>query len=286
MYIGELSKRVRALEKEHRHREIPGVDQAGVVLFDVPEKLQTSVVNKDSSDVKTATVRNIYDNQKRSNERRLLYEQVQSLPSGESENAIRLREYIAKPGTTDFTEITRKESTSSGASTFAVQAPVVPIGSNKFSLGLAGAKWSEVFATNGSINTSDERLKTGITDIPNEVLDAWEDVGFVQFQMADAVEKKGNSAARLHTGLIAQRIKAVFDAAGIDAFRYGLLCYDAWKETSQLVDQNGDVVEPARPAGDVYSLRYEEALCLEAAYQRRRADRLERRIAAIEEKLK
>ena len=285
MDTGELTRRVRALEKEHTNREIPGVDQAGVVLFDVPEKLQTSLVNKDSSEVKTSAVRNIYDNQKRSDERRILYEQVQSLPSGDSGSAIRVREYIAKPGTTDFLEITRKESTSSGVTTFAVQAAVIPIGSNKFSLGLAGAKWSEVYASNGSINTSDERYKTGVESIPDAVLDAWGNVGFVQFQMADAVAVKGGSA-RLHTGLIAQRIKAVFDAAGIDAFRYGLLCYDAWKETSQLVDQNGDVVEQAHPAGDVYSLRYDECLCMEAAYQRRRADRLEARIAALEAKLK
>lgn len=285
MDTGELTRRVRALEKAHRHREVPGVDQAGVVLFDVPEKLQTSVVNKDAAAVKTATLKEVFDNQERTNARRILYEQVQSLPSGDSGSVIRVREYIAKPGTTDFVEIARKESTSSGVTTFTVQASAIPIGNNKFTLGQAGAKWSEVYAVNGSINTSDERYKTGVESIPDAVLDAWGNVGFVQFQMADAVAVKGGSA-RLHTGLIAQRIKAVFDAAGIDAFRYGLLCYDAWKETSQLVDQNGDVVEPERQAGDVYSLRYDECLCIEAAYQRRRADRLEARIAALEAKLK
>lgn len=48
---------------------------------------------------------------------------------------------------------------------------------------------------------------------------------------------------------------------------------------------NGTVQE-VRPAGDAYGLRYNEILCIEAAYQRRRADRLEARIAALEEKLK
>ena len=38
-------------------------------------------------------------------------------------------------------------------------------------------------------------------------------------------------------------------------------------------------------AGDLYSLRYEECFAVEAAYQRRRADRLEARIAALENKL-
>ena len=36
--------------------------------------------------------------------------------------------------------------------------------------------------------------------------------------------------------------------------------------------------------GDCYSLRYEEALCMEAAYQRRRADLLEERIRKLEER--
>lgn len=35
-------------------------------------------------------------------------------------------------------------------------------------------------------------------------------------------------------------------------------------------------------AGDRYGIRYSEALCLEAAYQRRRAERMEQRIANIE----
>ena len=288
MDTGELTKRLRKLEEEHENREIPGVDQAGVVLFDVSEKIQTSVVNKDAAAVKTATLKEVFDNQERTNARRILYEQMQTTtgnaPSGTSGNCIRLRGYVAKPGTTEFLEMTRSEVWNNGESARFVQGHVASIGNNKFSLGLANAKWSEVFATNGSINTSDERLKTGITDIPDEVLDAWEDVGFVQFRMRDAVEKKGDSA-RQHTGLIAQRVKAVFEKHHLDAFKYGLLCYDSWAASPQSIDQNGNVVEPARDAGDVYSLRYDECLCLEAAYQRRRAQRLEESVSDLEMRL-
>jgi hypothetical protein len=70
--------------------------------------------------------------------------------------------------------------------------------------------------------------------------------------------------------------------AGLDAFRYGLLCYDEWDATPAERDEQGNITEPAKPAGNRYSLRYEEALCMEAAYQRRRADRLEARIEALE----
>lgn len=112
--------------------------------------------------------------------------------------------------------------------------------------------------------SSDERLKTPMQDVPDVVLDAWESVHWGQFQFLDAVGRKGE-VARLHLGLIAQRVKAVFGALGLDACSYGILCYEAEE--------------------DLWMVRYEEALAMEAACQRRRADRLEARIKALEEKL-
>ena len=120
--------------------------------------------------------------------------------------------------------------------------------------------------------------------IPDEVLDAWGDVDFVQYQFKDAVAEKGGQA-RLHSGLVAQRIDAAFSSRGLDASRYGLFCYDEWDAEPEVRDESGQVVTPASPAGSQYSLRYEEALCMEAAYQRRRADRAEARIADLEERL-
>lgn len=38
-------------------------------------------------------------------------------------------------------------------------------------------------------------------------------------------------------------------------------------------------------AGDRYGIRYSEALCMEAAYQRRRTERLEGRMASLETQL-
>jgi hypothetical protein len=113
--------------------------------------------------------------------------------------------------------------------------------------------------------TSDERLKTPMADVLDTILDAWGEVGWGQFQYLDAVEKKGSDRARLHLGLIAQRVKAVFDARGLDACKYGILCYEAEE--------------------DIWMVRYTEALAMEAAYQRRRASRAEARLADIERRL-
>ena len=161
---------------------------------------------------------------------------------------------------------------------------VRPSEDNNVILGSAGRRWQQVYAGTSSINTSDEREKASIASIPDEVLDAWGSVGFVQFQFRDAFAEKGEKA-RLHSGLVAQRIDEAFKAAGLDASRYGLFCHDSWEAEPEKLNADGTVDTPAFPAGDRYSLRYEEALCMEAAYQRRRADRAEARLAALEEKL-
>ena len=128
-------------------------------------------------------------------------------------------------------------------------------------------------------------------------MSAWSKVNFKVFQFKDAVEKKG-SDARLHVGVIAQQVIEAFKSEGLDAYRYGLLCYDKWEEeyedvevvdVPEVVAEDGTVT-PAQthiehrlvtPAGDRYGIRYEEALALEAAYQRWRMDKLE---AALIEK--
>lgn len=157
-----------------------------------------------------------------------------------------------------------------------------PNADNTLNLGMAGYRWKQLYAGTTTISTSDERLKGNITAIPDEVLDAWGEVGWYQYQFNDSIAEKGETKARLHTGAIAQRIESVFSAHGLDANRYGLLCYDEWKATPAERDEDGNITTPAQPAGNRYSLRYEEALCMEAAYQRRRADRLEERIARLE----
>lgn len=170
------------------------------------------------------------------------------------------------------------------------------------SLGQSSNRWSQLYAATDSINTSDAREKTSVTD-PNEALmRAWGKVNFKAFQFTDAVEKKGEDA-RIHFGVIAQQVQEAFASEGLDASRYALFCYDKWDDEYEdvevvdveaVLDEEGNEIIPAvthterrlvTPAGDRYGIRYSEALCLEAAYQRRRADRIEARLAALEKKL-
>lgn len=156
---------------------------------------------------------------------------------------------------------------------------------NTASLGNGSYRWSQVYAATGSINTSDARLKTSLQAPTDALMRAWGKVNYQIFQFTDAVEKKGVDA-RLHVGLIAQQVIEAFNSEGLDATRYGLLCYDEWDDQyedvevidqPEVLDEAGEVLTPAvthiehrkvLDAGNRYGIRYEEALALEAAYQR------------------
>lgn len=172
-----------------------------------------------------------------------------------------------------------------------------PKESNKYSLGFAPNFWTEVYATTGAINTSDERHKQDIEVIPQNVIDAWRAVGFCQYRWRQAVAEKG-VGARYHTGVIAQRIRDVFKERGLDAQDYGLLVYDQWPneyesvtETVETVDETGQITiveretgeqKLVRAAGDIWAIRGEECLFLEAESNRRWLADLETRLSALE----
>lgn len=131
-----------------------------------------------------------------------------------------------------------------------------PSKNNALSSGTTTHRWKAVYAVNGTIQTSDENLKEEIGEIPEAVFKAWANVKFVQYKFKDAVKEKGEKA-RYHIGLIAQRIVAAFKAEGLDAFAYGLVCRDVLKK-----------------GGEILSLRYDECLALECAYERNRFDKI------------
>lgn len=165
----------------------------------------------------------------------------------------------------------------------------------KYSLGLGVKRFSHIYAQTGTIETSDEREKTSIASPEESLMRAWGKVNFKVFQFKGAVEKKGTEA-RLHCGVIAQQVIEAFASEGLDATRYGLLCYDKWDDeyedvevvdTPEVVDADGNVTHAkthiehrlVTKAGDRYGIRYEEALALEAAYQRWRLDKIEATLA-------
>lgn len=135
-------------------------------------------------------------------------------------------------------------------------------------IGSASLRPSVIFAGTGTINTSDERCKQDIQPIDERCLAAWARVEYTQYRFKDAAEAKGAAGSRWHFGLIAQRVQAAFEAEGLNAFDYGLLCYDEWDYSPEIQDESGEVVQAEILAGNRYGIRYEEALALECAYLR------------------
>lgn len=148
-------------------------------------------------------------------------------------------------------------------------------------LGASNRRFGTIFATSGSINTSDENDKLDIGEIPNVWLDAWTDVDWARF--------KFKTGKRWHLGLVAQKVHAAFARHGIDAFEIGLCCFDKWDaQYEQPLDQDGHPTEISNPkltqeAGERWGLRYDECFAIEAAWQRRELASLKARLDNISE---
>jgi len=146
-----------------------------------------------------------------------------------------------------------------------VNKRIIPLEDNATALGFASNRFSVIYAGTGTISTSDRNEKQDIRPIGDDVFLAWEKVQFCQFRFKNAVAQKGEGA-RTHIGLIAQEVKEAFESSGLDAFQYGLLCYDEWTEEE---DGREDKAAGAnRSSSRRLGIRYEEALALECAYLR------------------
>ena len=112
--------------------------------------------------------------------------------------------------------------------------------------------------------SSDERLKGGIATISDKTLDAWSKVDWRQYRY-----KADGAGAPVHFGIIAQHVSSCLAEGGVSPSGYALI-------------ENKALTEGGK---DEWAVYYQEAFALEAAYQRRRADKAEERIAALERRL-
>ena len=132
-----------------------------------------------------------------------------------------------------------------------------PLGDDELGLGTSGRRYTNIYSVNGTIQTSDANKKTDIKPIDDKVLDAWGAVAFRQFRMK-------NDDQAIHIGVIAQQVDEAFKSYGLDARDYGLFCDDK--------DEDGETI---------LGIRYNEALALECAYQRRMIEKLTMRVDAL-----
>jgi hypothetical protein len=92
-------------------------------------------------------------------------------------------------------------------------------------------RWDDVYATNGTIQTSDANEKQDIealSDAEQRVAVAAKGL-LRKYRWKSSVEEKGDDA-RIHFGIIAQDLKAAFEAEGLDAGRYAMFINSEWTD--------------------------------------------------------
>ena len=98
-------------------------------------------------------------------------------------------------------------------------------------LGDSNQRFKDIYASNGTIQTSDRNEKQDI----EELSDAEQRVAVAakgllrKFRWIDSVEEKGDEA-RIHFGIIAQDLQDAFIAEGLDAGRYAMFINSTWTD--------------------------------------------------------
>ena len=176
---------------------------------------------------------------------------------------------------------------------------------NAKDLGHPSYRWDDVFATNGTIQTSDENEKQDIASLTSAEITAATAISklFKTFKWKDKVAAKGDDA-RTHTGVVAQQVQTAMADAGLDASNYAFWCSDTWWEKDVEVaaveadEENGIEAKDAYTRTDYYDtkeeapegatertrmgVRYPELLAFIGAATEQRLTSIESRLTALE----
>ena len=184
---------------------------------------------------------------------------------------------------------------------------VKPYLDNVKALGGPSNRFTTAYLGSNPIVNSNGEKKTEPVVFDDAFLDAWGDVHYIMYKWLDAIQLKGNDA-RIHFGVIAQQIRDVFIAHGLmdensTDCRYAVLCYDKYPRMTDMVFSHNEIVEHTDDEGNVttteepvytevviheegeeWGVRPDGIFFAEAAYQRRKLERIEARLSALEQK--
>jgi hypothetical protein len=186
---------------------------------------------------------------------------------------------------------------------------------NAIDLGHSSVRFDDVYATNGTIQTSDEREKQQIASLTDAEMTAAKAISklFKTFKWNDSVAENGDNA-RTHAGVIAQQVETAMSDAGLDAGNYAFFISTTWWETqtevaaveavAEELDEDGNVVTEAVEAQEAYTrtdtydtqeeapegaternrkgIRYPELLSFIGAATEQRLTSIEARLDALE----
>ena len=167
---------------------------------------------------------------------------------------------------------------------------------NAMDLGQSDKRFDDVFATNGTIQTSDQNEKQQIASLTTAEITAAKEISklFKTFKWNSSVAEKGD-AARTHSGVIAQDVQQAMADAGLDASDYAFFISDTWWETDEVQTDDEGVQHSYKmpyytadeaPEGATQrtrlGIRYPELLAFVGAATEQRLADIETRLAALE----
>lgn len=183
--------------------------------------------------------------------------------SNASSRTISNHAYGILPADTNIitTNVIKNKSTSNSIT---LNGDILPTFNAFQNIGSASVLWNTIYASTGSINTSDARLKTEIKPFTQDELNASIQIGkeIGTFKFLESINQKDENA-RTHIGLTVQRAIEIMKNNNLNPFDYGFICYDKWDAITKYhsaTEEKEAYLETIRPAGDLYSFRYTELL--------------------------
>jgi len=142
---------------------------------------------------------------------------------------------------------------------------------NAIDLGQSGTRFDDIYATNGTIQTSDQNEKQQIAALTDAEMTAAKAISklFKTFKWNDSVAEKGD-AARTHSGVIAQDVEQAMTDAGLNAGDYAFFISSDWtdEETGEERNRKG--------------IRYPQLMSFIGAATEQRLASIEARLDALE----
>lgn len=146
-------------------------------------------------------------------------------------------------------------------STFAGGSDFKPTVSGLVMCGVAGNAWAGGATVVAFTVTSDRRAKQDETplDVRELAVAVKLKALFKKFRLKQEVKREGESA-KWHIGVIAQDVCAAFQSEGLEWESYKIVEHTSWEASPAQTDKDGQIISPAREAGDLYSVNYEQLL--------------------------
>jgi hypothetical protein len=122
--------------------------------------------------------------------------------------------------------------------------------------GYPSTRWNTVYATNGTINTSDRTHKKNIQELDDRYIQLFNKLIPVSFEFNYA------NSDRVHIGFISQDVEAAMYDLGISDLEFAGFCRDKQQVYDEKTNKWNDVLDDDGNPIYIYSLRYQEFIAL------------------------